>query len=94
MARTLELRGHPHRDGLAWVVDHGGDYGTILPTPPNAPLTEALRDASHYGARLGWDGVSTAVCGTCHESWDDALVSSITPAPSARCPFEHEHGGE
>ncbi len=24
-------------------------------------------------------------------SWDDSIVTSWTPAPSARCPFEHYH---
>lgn len=30
-------------------------------------------------------------CGTCGRSWDDAVVTSMTPAPSARCPFESFH---
>ena len=30
-------------------------------------------------------------CGTCNRSWDDAKVTSITPVPSARCPFEYWH---
>jgi hypothetical protein len=30
-------------------------------------------------------------CGTCHRTWDDGLVTSVTPAPAARCPFEHWH---
>ena len=32
-----------------------------------------------------------ATCGTCHLTWDDAIVTSMTPAPSARCPFEQFH---
>jgi hypothetical protein len=34
-----------------------------------------------------------ATCGTCHRTWDDGHVTSVTPAPSARCPFEHWHHG-
>ncbi len=30
-------------------------------------------------------------CGTCGRSWDDAISTSMTPAPSARCPFEYYH---
>ncbi len=30
-----------------------------------------------------------ATCGTCHRTWDDAIVTSITPSPSALCPFCH-----
>lgn len=32
-----------------------------------------------------------ATCGTCGLTWDDGKVTSITPAPSARCPFEWFH---
>lgn len=34
-------------------------------------------------------------CGTCHRAWDDAAPTELTPAPSARCPFEYfrGHGG-
>lgn len=32
-----------------------------------------------------------ATCGTCGKSWNDALISSRTPAPSGRCPYEHIH---
>lgn len=30
-------------------------------------------------------------CGNCKRSWDDAVPTSWTPAPSARCPFEYFH---
>lgn len=33
-------------------------------------------------------------CGTCGRTWDDAVVTSMTPAPSARCPFEAFHEDE
>lgn len=32
-----------------------------------------------------------ATCGECGRSWDDSIVTSMTPAPSARCPFEAFH---
>jgi hypothetical protein len=32
-----------------------------------------------------------ATCGTCGVSWNDALISGTTPAPSARCPYEYIH---
>jgi hypothetical protein len=37
---------------------------------------------------------SPSRCGTCELSWDDAIITSWTPAPSARCPFEYFHKGE
>lgn len=30
-------------------------------------------------------------CGHCNRSWDDSIATSLTPAPSARCPFEYQH---
>lgn len=38
------------------------------------------------------DGIAT--CGTCGQSWDDLLITSMTPAPSGRCPFEAFHDYE
>jgi len=30
-------------------------------------------------------------CGNCGMSWNDALITERTPAPSARCPYEYIH---
>jgi len=39
------------------------------------------------------DEVPTATtCGECGLSWDDDVVTGMTPVPSARCPFEYFHG--
>lgn len=35
--------------------------------------------------------VDMATCGTCGKSWNDALITSRTPAPAARCPYEYIH---
>lgn len=35
------------------------------------------------------DLVNCLECGRC---WDDAVTTSVTPAPSGRCPFEDDHG--
>ena len=44
-----------------------------------------------YGPRKEWfPGMAT--CGTCGLSWDDDKVTSMTPAPAGRCPFEAFHG--
>ena len=32
-----------------------------------------------------------ATCGNCGATWNDAIISSRTPAPSSRCPFENDH---
>lgn len=33
----------------------------------------------------------TCECGWCGLKWDDGIVTSMTPVPSARCPFEAFH---
>lgn len=49
-------------------------------------------NSSQRGSRTKPPHDSTAtVCGTCLRGWDDSVVTSVTPAPSARCPFEYEH---
>jgi hypothetical protein len=30
-------------------------------------------------------------CGACGHTWDDAIATAWTPAPSGRCPFEYDH---
>lgn len=32
-----------------------------------------------------------ATCGHCGRTWDDGIVSGVTPTPAARCPFEGSH---
>lgn len=34
---------------------------------------------------------NVAVCGECGFAWDDTKSTSLTPAPSARCPNEYNH---
>jgi hypothetical protein len=33
-----------------------------------------------------------ATCGECGRQWDDSVITSLTPAPAARCPYEYIHG--
>ena len=42
----------------------------------------------------GNDIVVVATCGHCGRSWNDAAISSVTPVPAGRCPFEYEHADE
>lgn len=41
--------------------------------------------------RSGADAQQRATCGNCGLSWDDAIVTALTPTPAARCPFEYFH---
>src|SRR5512147_1548862 len=38
--------------------------------------------------------VETATCGVCGFEWNDALITSVTPAPAGRCPNEANHEEE
>jgi hypothetical protein len=38
--------------------------------------------------------IDIATCGACGRSWDDGRITSITPTPAGRCPFEDLHGFE
>jgi hypothetical protein len=38
------------------------------------------------------DKSEIATCGSCGLSWNDAAISSRTPTPAGRCPFEYIHG--
>lgn len=60
-----------------------------------------IREAEPGGRRMYDDDdglhipiVRLATCGTCGQTWDDAVITGITPAPAARCPFEDEHPDE
>lgn len=41
----------------------------------------------------GQNAKDKCTCGHCGLSWDDGKVTSMTPTPSARCPFESFHLG-
>lgn len=40
------------------------------------------------------EAVTPATCGTCGLTWDDGKVTSMTPVPAGRCPFESFHAHE
>lgn len=40
---------------------------------------------------LGDKAIDPVTCGTCGLTWDDAIPTEYTPAPSARCSFESFH---
>jgi hypothetical protein len=55
----------------------------VLPSiPPDYPV-QPLKDGQVAECR--------ALCGTCGLAWDDGVSTSMTPTPSARCPFEAFH---
>lgn len=53
--------------------------------PKDFPVTPILPGATQA------QGPTVATCCGCGLSWDDAISTGYTPAPSARCPFEVFH---
>lgn len=60
----------------------GGAYRHRLGVPVDFPV-RPLGPNDAVGRRV--------TCGTCNRSWDDAISTGWTPAPSGRCPFEYFH---
>lgn len=60
------------------------------------PIDLVLPDGQRHAGRYQFDAdgepiVVTAECGACHFRWNDALITTLTPTPSARCPNEYGH---
>ena len=58
-----------------------------------------LSDGTRYEGRLQTDGdgrpvVQMTTCGACGFTWNDALITSLTPVPAGRCPNEYNHEEE
>lgn len=58
----------------------------MTPIPSNFPVQPIKPDDPN--------AVAIASCGVCGRHWDDGRVTSMTPAPAARCPFEAFHEDE
>lgn len=79
----------------AYVISAGKQPGTDVHNVE--PMTQlVLTDGSIYDGRLltdddGKPKVEVATCGHCGFEWNDALLTELTPPPSARCPNEYNH---
>ena len=58
---------------------------------PKVKLSRVPGAVTRKDPETGKPIVDLATCGHCGRTWNDAAISSKTPAPSARCPFEHLH---
>lgn len=65
---------------------------SALPRQPRIPADHPVQPLLTAGAVAAAE--DPARCGTCGLYWDDGEVTSITPTPSARCPFEYFHDPE
>lgn len=79
-----ELRDRAQRWGrIVHTLEGGGPRELVPASWPVQPLTPED------------EAQSRAICGTCGLAWDDGKVTSMTPTPAGRCPFEswHEYDG-
>jgi hypothetical protein len=83
--------GPEHRFPLGERVTVGADFWMPAYRKDDRGVIEVLDVGRYNAARTGTDVVT---CGACGRSWDDAVVTSWTPAPSGRCPFEDDHEDE
>lgn len=61
------------------------------------PASELISVENGATQQFDDDGVpesDMATCGVCGLTWDDALITGRTPAPSGRCPYEAWHADE
>lgn len=77
----MEPRGHRPEIGHHRAAAARG-LGVKIPVPVDFPVRPLV---------AGQPAKDRMTCGTCHRSWDDAVVTEWTPAPSGRCPFEYFH---
>jgi hypothetical protein len=63
-------------------------FRTLPAVPEDHPVQPLITKEEREKA------VDLAQCGECLRYWDDGLCTSMTPAPSARCPFEAYHAEE
>lgn len=78
-------------DGEVWEVHPNGAMEVLDQQRYEAPYLAAIR-ANPDNSWLHRPDV--AECGGCGRMWDDAVVTGVTPTPSARCPFEYDHDEE
>jgi len=85
-------------DGFRIREDLTKTFGETPATKRIAELKSRIQKrliSVENGAEIGSDVLddvpALATCGSCGMTWNDALISERTPAPSARCPYEYEH---
>lgn len=84
---TVDWRAGDEEDGRGVVA-----VGHYLPEEEDEEDDDEIpADFPVQPLKHGEPAISRATCGHCGLSWDDGKVTSMTPAPSARCPFEAWH---
>jgi hypothetical protein len=83
---VIDMTDHEHclDKGECWRVHvPGSDEGAN----EHCPSLSAERRTDDDGKPIS----AMTQCGVCLRWWDDAIVTSMTPVPAGRCPFEYDH---
>lgn len=103
MARRSKVTQEHARDrhgltGHDWQAEHARDHsGPGLAGWSHVHDVAEIDDGRVRVLRTDREKASAkdlVTCGSCGRSWDDAVITGVTPAPSARCPFEYYHEEE
>lgn len=78
---TLKLKGRRNA-GVATGEAKYGSRENAKSVPADFPVRPL---------KAGEKAEKKSTCGSCNRSWDDAKITSMTPAPGGRCPFEEFH---
>jgi hypothetical protein len=90
---TLTVSGRDRNDIKEYIVQtfEAALSAEVPPDRQESILQKIPSDSPVKPLASGDTAVARATCGTCGLSWDDGIATSMTPAPSARCPFEPFH---
>lgn len=77
-----------------YCAEIGKCWQSKYPCPALSDFLQLPSGERHEGKLQYRDGkpvVELATCGTCGFTWNDALITGITPTPAGRCPNEYRH---
>lgn len=92
--QAIRMAPQPYRKylGEMYAVEHGAVERYLeLSNLIDRELISIENGATPQIDERGNTLVGMATCGNCGMSWNDALITGRTPAPSARCPYEYIH---
>ncbi|AXQ61399.1 hypothetical protein SEA_MARIETTA_80 [Gordonia phage Marietta] len=80
-----------HRDGVREIADVRQYLDGVMYQAVDGVRYDADTDTGTVRV-FGRTLADVVRCLDCGRAWDDAHTTGVTPSPSGRCPFEHDHG--
>lgn len=89
---NAKIKARLHDCTLTGLLIHAGALARAqVPKPKKRKRKAIPKNFPVQPLRPGQKATDKVTCGVCGRSWDDAIPTEYTPAPSARCPFEAFH---